>query len=121
MFCGPRVRMGIHYAPEMTVFCRKHPHTKQWEFRGPGFQVAKELGDAAHGGQVLLTDHAWVQLAPHMADAGFPVVYQLGMFRLPGLADAVFLYELQGLMGNALSRKYGPPRGVRRLYGCSGV
>ncbi len=67
-----------------------------------------------------MTDHAWVQLSGQMADAGFPVVCQLGKFKMPGLSDGVFLYEVQGQMGRMLSRKFGPPRTVVcfSMFGC---
>jgi len=45
---------------------RLHLLTKHRVFSGPGFLVAQEVGDAAHGGQVLLTHDAWLELRNDM-------------------------------------------------------
>jgi hypothetical protein len=41
-----------------------------------------QVGDCAHGGQVLLSHDAWVMLRQCMPAAGFPVVRCLGLFQL---------------------------------------
>ncbi len=41
-----------------------------------------QIGDAAHGGQVVLSHDAWVALRGRMARAGFPVVHCLGLYQL---------------------------------------
>ena len=62
--------------------CRLHQLTKHRVFTGPGFQVAAELGEAANGGQVLLSHNAWLRLQGRMHEASFPVVEQLGSYKL---------------------------------------
>lgn len=47
-------------------------------------QFAQDVGEAAHGGQVLMTHDAWVELAKDMASAGWPVVQLLGLFHVRG-------------------------------------
>ena len=64
------------------MLCRLHQLTKHRVFTGPGFQVAAELGEAANGGQVLLSQDAWLRLQDRMHEASFPVVEQLGSYKL---------------------------------------
>jgi hypothetical protein len=45
---------------------RLHLLTKHRVFSGPGFLITQEVGDAAHGGQVLLTHDAWLELRNDM-------------------------------------------------------
>ncbi len=66
----------------VTLRCRLHQLTKHRVFTGPGFQVAAELGEAANGGQVLLSQDAWLRLQDRMHEASFPVVEQLGSYKL---------------------------------------
>ena len=68
--------------------------TKHRVFSGPGFQVACEVGDAANGGQVLLTHDAWLKLESNMAAAGFPTVQQIGLFKLRAWPSPVWIYEV---------------------------
>lgn len=44
--------------------------------------MAVELGEAANGGQVLLSHDAWLRLQDRMHEASFPVVEQLGSYKL---------------------------------------
>ena len=44
--------------------------------------MAAELGEAANGGQVLLSHDAWLRLQGRMHEASFPVVEQLGSYKL---------------------------------------
>lgn len=74
--------------------CRLHLLTKHRVFSGPGFQVAIEVGDAANGGQVLLTHDAWLRLEPEMSQAGFPTVKQIGLYQLKSWPSPLWLYEV---------------------------
>ena len=65
-----------------SVLCRLHQLTKHRVFTGPGFQVAAELGEAANGGQVLLSHDAWLRLQGRMHEADFPVIQHLGSYKL---------------------------------------
>jgi hypothetical protein len=77
--------------------CRLHLLTKHRVFSGPGFQVAQEVGDAASGGQVLLTHDSWLQLRGAMDQAGFPTVEQLGLFKLESWPTPMWLYQVSCL------------------------
>ena len=74
--------------------CRLHLVTKHRVFSGPGFALAQELGDAASGGQVLLSHDAWLNLRHNMCDAGFPQVEQLGMYKLEAWLDPFWIYQV---------------------------
>ena len=50
-------------------------------FSGPGFLVAQEIGDAAHGGQVAVSHDAWLELRNNM-DQVLPAVRQLSLWVL---------------------------------------
>jgi hypothetical protein len=65
----------------------------------------------AHGGQVLLTHDAWVKLRNDMARAGFPVIHQLGFFKLP-VGKEMWLYNVVEAVGKPLNRTFPPPRKV---------
>ncbi|CAL8470951.1 g10493 [Coccomyxa elongata] len=111
-FRGPRVRMGIHFAAEGTVAHRLHLLTKHRVFSGPGFQLAQELGEVANGGQVLLSQEAWVRLRGNMFAAGFPVVEQLGLYKLNAWPVPICIYQIKQLMTRPLSRTFGPLRRI---------
>ncbi len=68
--------------------------TKHRVFSGPGFALAQELGDAADGGQVLLSHDAWLNLRHSMCDAGFPQVEQLGMYKLEAWPAPLWIYQV---------------------------
>ena len=52
--------------------CRLHLLTKHRVFSGPGFHVAQEIGDAAHGGQVVISHEAWLELRNCMDQVSVP-------------------------------------------------
>ena len=68
--------------------------TKHRIFVGPGFKIAQEVGDAACGGQILITHEAWGQLRQNMAGAGFPTVEQIGLFRLENSPQPTWIYQV---------------------------
>jgi hypothetical protein len=51
---------------------RLHLLTKHRVFSGPGFLVAQEIGDAAHGGQVAVSHDAWLELRNNMDQVAPP-------------------------------------------------
>ena len=79
---------------------RLHLVTKHRVFSGPGFALAQELGDAASGGQVLLSHDAWLNLRHNMCDAGFPQVEQLGMYKLEAWLDPFWIYQVSSAKMN---------------------
>lgn len=78
----------------MCICCRLHLLTKHRIFSGPAFALAVELGDAASGGQVLMSQDAWLQLRPNMAAAHFPVLSQLGQYKLNSWPSPIWIYEV---------------------------
>jgi hypothetical protein len=82
--------------------------TKHRVFSGPGFQVAVEVGDAANGGQVLLTHDAWLKLEAEMALAGFPTVKQIGLYQLQSWPTPIWLYEASALPTSHLNYNFQP-------------
>lgn len=116
MFVGPRVRMGVHWAREGTVAHRLHALTKHRVFAGPGLTSAQEVGDAAWGGQVLVSHDAWVEMRGSMGAAGFPVVRCLGLFQSQSFPTATWLYHVPEVVGKPLGRTFPPPRGVQQLW-----
>ena len=53
---GPRVRMGLHSGVAKQSL---HPVTKRANYSGDAIDTARDICDAAHGGQVLLSADAW--------------------------------------------------------------
>mmetsp|Transcript_33172 Transcript_33172/g.93931 ORF Transcript_33172/g.93931 Transcript_33172/m.93931 type:complete len:1125 (+) Transcript_33172:118-3492(+) len=120
VFHGPRVRMGVHWAKEGTFSQRLHPLTKHRIFSGFGLRLATELGDAASGGQVLITHDAWELLRNSMARAGCPVISELGLFNFETSATPIWVYEVNELLNRPMQRKFGPPRGISCVESGSG-
>ncbi|KAL4419982.1 hypothetical protein ABPG75_007080 [Micractinium tetrahymenae] len=115
VFRGPRIRMGVHWAAEGTVVQRLHQITKHRVFTGPAFQVARELSEAAQGGQVLLSHEGWVRLRQDMSGAGFPVVEQLGQYKVDSWPAPLWVYQVTQLLGRPLHRQLAPPTGLEAL------
>lgn len=108
LFNGPRVRMGIHWASADTFIIAEHPETELKVFKGRGWELAHEVGDIGWGGQVLLTEQAWGACQANMAAAGFPIVRQLGLFKLKHWLQPMWLYEVGELLGRPLGRIFAP-------------
>ena len=70
IFVGPRVRMGMHYAKEDEFKTELHDMTQHLVFFGPGWDLARAIGDMAHGGQILLTAACVEGLLRTMHEAG---------------------------------------------------
>ncbi|KXZ43981.1 hypothetical protein GPECTOR_76g803 [Gonium pectorale] len=64
MFRGLRVRMGVHSGLSgETDAVQLNRTANRMQYTGLGMQMAKAVCDCAHGGQVLLTQAAFMQLA----------------------------------------------------------
>jgi predicted ATPase/class 3 adenylate cyclase len=88
---GLRVRMGVHVGePEL----RMDERTGRADYVGRMVNVAARVGDAGHGGQVLLSGAAWAQVAGMLDRLGRPATRVLGNFRLKGISEPVPLVEL---------------------------
>lgn len=48
----------------------------------------------ANGGQVLLSQEAWIRLRGNMFAAGFPVVEQLGLYKLNAWPVPICIYQV---------------------------
>ena len=59
--------------------------------------MAAELGEAANGGQVLLSHDAWLRLQGRMHEASFPVVEQLGFYKLAAWPVPLPVYQASPL------------------------
>ncbi|KAG2432508.1 hypothetical protein HXX76_008853 [Chlamydomonas incerta] len=114
---GPRVRMGVHWALPGLVACRPHALTKAPMVVGIAVSIAQEISDAAHGGQVLLSQEAWNQLRGHMARAGFPIVRRLGLFEVKAEEGKPYwLYTVEGSLLRPIKRQTPPPRKLVQLW-----
>lgn len=69
--------------------------TKLRQYSGPGYNLALEVSDAAHGGQVLLTENAWQKLSTNMAAANFPTVAQIGLYKFDHWQANIWIYEVR--------------------------
>ncbi|KAG2499572.1 hypothetical protein HYH03_002517 [Edaphochlamys debaryana] len=114
---GPRVRMGVHWALPGLVACRPHALTKAPMMVGVAVSIAQEISDAAHGGQVLLSQEAWNKLRGNMSRAGFPIVRRLGLYRLQSEEDKPsWLYTLDGSLLRPIRRDMPPPRKLVQVW-----
>ncbi|PNH10309.1 Adenylate cyclase [Tetrabaena socialis] len=117
MIQGPRVRVGVHWALPGLVACRPHGLTKAPMMVGVAVSIAQEVSDAAHGGQILISQDAWNQLRGYMARAGFPIVRRLGLFQLQAEeGKASWLYTLDGSLARPLRRDLPPTRKLVRVW-----
>jgi class 3 adenylate cyclase len=111
VYCGPRIRMGIHVATEAHVMQHLHSITKHKIYSGAPFQVTRELCEAASGGQVLVTHAVWERIRTNMYAAGFPVVEQIGSYGFDRWDKPVWLYQIRSLLGKPLARPVLPSAG----------
>jgi hypothetical protein len=97
VFCGIRVRMGIHSG---TPNCRKNPVTGRMDYFGGVVNQAARVSDAAHGGQIAITQEVYEVLQrPEAKQHALlqeldPVVRDLGKHALKGIQGRVQIYEL---------------------------
>ena len=63
--------------------------------------------DEGHGGQVLLTQAAWMQLYPVICLCKFPTVYHLGLYRKTGsehTSELHLIYSITEWLGTGIVR-----------------
>ena len=111
IYKGPRIRMGIHWANEGDIVQQFHSITKHRIFSGSAFEIARDLCEAASGGQVLLSHAAWENLRTEMRFGGFPVVEQLGSYMFKCSSRPVWVYQVRSLIGRPLQRPILPSAG----------
>lgn len=64
-------------------------------------QATRALCEAAFGGQVLISHAVWERLRHAMHAAAFPVVQQLGCYKLAAAPEPLWVYQV---------RQHNPPR-----------
>lgn len=112
IYKGPRIRMGIHWANEGDIVQQFHSITKHRIFSGSAFEMARDLCEAANGGQVLLSHAVWESLRTEMRLAGFPVLEQLGSYMFKCSSRPVWVYQVRSLIGRPLQRPILPSAGI---------
>jgi len=105
--------MAIHWAKSDLVSSRIHAFTKHRIFEGPAFETAKELSDAAAGGQILMSHDAWLSFTDDFSKAGFPTVEQLGAYTLDTRPEATLVYNVSQQVGKKLVRTFPTLRKLR--------
>eukprot|EP00879_Flechtneria_rotunda_P023949 GHRR01025369.1.p1 GENE.GHRR01025369.1~~GHRR01025369.1.p1 ORF type:complete len:969 (+),score=296.48 GHRR01025369.1:353-3259(+) len=116
LFAGPRVRMGVHWAREGTVAVRLHNLTRHKVYAGPAVQIALDVSEAAHGGQIVLSEDAVAKLSENMAMAGFPVIRLVGLYQLPSIPCPVFLFSVTEVVGKPLRRQFTSLRKIKQVW-----
>ena len=109
LLAGPRVRMGIHVAAPREYKATVHPLTKRIVFTGPGYSQAKAVGDAAWGGQILVSGASLLgaDRSGSAESAGYPVFEDLGLWVAPGKPDkgALRLFQVSPTFWVSASEK----------------
>ena len=95
MLHGPRVRIGVHRGIAGHWSRHLHDVTQKTVYGGQAFNVCSEVGDAAHGGQVVITEQVLESMIPQMAAVRFPLVSPLGVYRLQCTQVPVELFQVQ--------------------------
>lgn len=107
LFRGLRVRMGIHVG---SVESRPNPLTGRMDYFGPTVNRAARIADAAHGGQVLVTEEVAAEIAPRLSELGDPSLEVLGSYELKGFDEPAAVLQLLPL--SLAERRFKRPRGV---------
>lgn len=108
LFRGLRVRMGIHVA--QALVCRdfeaecRNPHV--YLKIGPDMTFTKLVGVHAHGGQIILSAHAWADLKDQLIQVGNPVVEDLGVHVLTKDTPSL---QLMQILPSSLAQRQFPP------------
>lgn len=69
VFNGPRLAMAVNEEPAYNAvkLFNHHPYRDDAiDYTGPCVDHAKELSCIVHGGQVVLTQHAWIAVQDHL-------------------------------------------------------
>eukprot|EP00002_Diphylleia_rotans_P006635 TRINITY_DN159_c0_g1_i7.p1 TRINITY_DN159_c0_g1~~TRINITY_DN159_c0_g1_i7.p1 ORF type:complete len:2480 (-),score=532.94 TRINITY_DN159_c0_g1_i7:244-7683(-) len=91
IFRGIRVRMGIHYGEPI---CREDPVTGRMDYFGPVINRAARVGGFPKGGQVAMSEPAYMEVMGELVNLGNPHIRDLGIHQLKGLDTADHLYEV---------------------------
>ena len=123
VWAGPRVRMGMHVASrkleEFTI--RESVVTHRLSFKGPGWDLAIEVGDIGSGGQIIMTPACREELYKDLSLCGFPVISQIGTYALQSSNTPVLMFQavpssIREMGGSPLAERIFPDlRRVLRL------
>ncbi len=89
-FRGLRVRIGIHLGPAEPAV---NPVTHRVDWFGPTVNTAARIGDAGHGGQVVISGPAWAA-ATASDQPPAAIAVDLGTHRLKGVTRAENLLQV---------------------------
>ncbi|AVL94173.1 putative serine/threonine protein kinase receptor [Megavirus vitis] len=91
IYCGLRVRMGIHYGPVKTI---QDAMTRLYEYKGPTINMTARITVLANAGQVIISDIAHHKLQHNIktscigeidiAELNCMRIYEIKMTRLEG-------------------------------------
>ena len=123
VWAGPRVRMGMHVASrklkEFTI--RESVVTHRLSFKGPGWDLAIEVGDIGSGGQIIMTPACREELYKDLSLCGFPVISQIGAYALQSTSTPMLMFQavpssIREMGGSPLAERLFPDlRNVLRL------
>jgi len=107
-FNGLRVRCGIHWVPAATYeLHQRGPNI--YSVSGPGYELARRIGDVGHGGQTILSREAQRLLLDDLPGAKYPILTDLGVHRLFGATveeAPMNLYQVAPSVGGVRLRKF---------------
>ncbi|GIL47993.1 hypothetical protein Vafri_4714 [Volvox africanus] len=92
VFRGLRVRMGMHSGlSDITDLAQLNRTANRMQYTGTGLSMAKAVADCAHGGQVLISQAAFTQLAVERLREGVMVLH-MGEHRIKSDLPSISLY-----------------------------
>lgn len=94
IFCGLRVRMGIHCG---DCNSRRNPITKRMDYFGSSVNRCARVADSAHGGQVIVTDSVIENINESQYDASLVKVNKLGEYSYKGIDGVVPVYQISSI------------------------
>ena len=110
LFNGLRVRCGVHWVTEGTYEVDKLG-PKTYSISGPGYAVARQIGDVGCGGQIVLSNAAKEMLLCDLQAAKYPIITDLGWHRLlNGSLDELteHLFQVAPSVGDLKGRIFDP-------------
>eukprot|EP01064_Diplonema_japonicum_P026885 TRINITY_DN3848_c0_g1_i2.p1 TRINITY_DN3848_c0_g1~~TRINITY_DN3848_c0_g1_i2.p1 ORF type:complete len:1731 (+),score=385.11 TRINITY_DN3848_c0_g1_i2:32-5194(+) len=79
---GLRVRMGIHVG---TPRCETDPTTGRMDYYGQMVNKAARVSGLAQGGQIIMSEEAYLEIQPKLLELGAPVITDGGEVSLKGI------------------------------------
>lgn len=72
LYKGPRVRIGLHTGN--PTYVETHPKSHRMQYFGQLVKIAKQVSDAASGGQILLTADCWENVNSRIEELNATVI-----------------------------------------------